>query len=190
MHRGDPRQPGQDGEALTHAFLALRDRLLGTAYFVLGHREDAREAVQEAFLKCWRKRAEVRQSGNLNAWIFTVVLNSAKDQRRRRRVRRAEPLPGNESMLPSTREQGPPAAAAKHELLARMRAAILELPETEREVFLLRQNGDLTYAAIADALGAPVGTMKTRMRSALRRLREILDPSPRPGAATRREPGR
>jgi RNA polymerase sigma-70 factor (ECF subfamily) len=181
---------GPDGEALTEAFLALRDRLLGTAYFVLGHREDAREVVQDAFLKCWRKRGDIRPSGNLTAWIFTVVLNAAKDRRRRRKLRRAERLPGKETMLPRTREPGPPAVAARSELLVRMRAAILDLPDREREVFLLRQNGEMTYAAIADALGAPVGTMKTRMRSALGRLRAALEPSPRPESARRMEPGR
>jgi RNA polymerase sigma-70 factor (ECF subfamily) len=190
MHRGDPRQPGPDGEALTEAFLALRDRLLGTAYFVLGHREDAREVVQDAFLKCWRKREDIRPSGNLTAWIFTVVLNAAKDRRRRRKLRRAETLPGRESMLPSTREPGPPAVAVKSELLKRMRAAILDLPEREREVFLLRQNGEMTYAAIAESLGAPVGTMKTRMRSALGRLRAALATSPRSESAPEMEPER
>ena len=58
---------------------------------------------------------------------------------------------------------------------------LVEGAKREREVFLLRQNGDLTYERIARLLNVPVGTTKTRMRAALRRLRTVLDPQP--GAA-------
>jgi RNA polymerase sigma-70 factor (ECF subfamily) len=161
-----------NGEALTGAFTALRDRLLGTAYLVLGHREDAREAVQDAFVKCWRRRETVVLS-TMDAWIFSVLLNAARDLRRRRAIRRTAALPGEE-IMPSGREEDPPAALLKREQRARLRAALGDLPEREREVFVLRQNGDLTYAAIAEVVGAPVGTVKTRMRSALARLRGVL----------------
>ena len=69
--------------------------------------------------------------------------------------------------------------------LSRVRTAIHSLPEREREVFLLRQNGQLTFQAIAEALDAPLGTVKTRMRSALRRLRRAMDDAPRAMAAVR-----
>jgi RNA polymerase sigma-70 factor (ECF subfamily) len=77
----------------------------------------------------------------------------------------------------SGREPKPAEAAAAAEKEARLRAAIRELPEIHREVFLLRQNGDLGYAAISEILGIPEGTAKTRMRAALARLREALDPA-------------
>jgi RNA polymerase sigma-70 factor (ECF subfamily) len=56
----------------------------------------------------------------------------------------------------------------------RLRAAIADLREEEKEVFLLRQNGELTYEEIADLLSIPSGTVKTRMRLALERLRKVL----------------
>lgn len=173
MHRDEP---GTE-ERLTEAFLALRDRLMGTACLLLGHREDAREAVQEAFLKCWRNRRRLDGRAPPDGWIFTVLLNTARDARRRRRVRRTEALPGEEIMPLTEREAGPPKKAERRELIERIRALVAGLPEREREVFLLRQNGAMTYAAIAEATGAPVGTVKTRMRSALIRLREAFGPA-------------
>lgn len=166
MHRNDER--------LTEAFQVLRDRLFGSAFLLLGHREDAREAVQEAFLKCWRHRHRL-DGRPLDSWVFTVLLNTARDLRRRRKVRRTEALPEEETMPALNQEPAPPEAASRQEMLERVRGALATLPETEREVFLLRQNGGLTYAAIADALATPIGTVKTRMRTALIRLRGILE---------------
>ena len=65
----------------------------------------------------------------------------------------------------------PPAGLMKDEDLGRLRQAVASLPPEQQEVFLLRQNGDLTYAQIADAMSLPLGTVKTRMRSAIRQLR-------------------
>ena len=191
MHQGERSSSVEgNGEALSSAFASLSDQLMGTAYLVLGHREDAREAVQEAFLKCWRRRDTIAGFATLDAWIFSVVLNAARDLRRRRRVRRAEALPGEDFMPSRGRDADPPAAVERREDVARLRAAVHDLPERLQEVFLLRQNGDLTYTAIADIVGAPVGTVKTRMRAALARLREVLaSPAPdRDGIRTERRP--
>ena len=163
-------------DPITPAFERLRDRLLGTAYGILGHREDARDAVQDAYVKCWRARETA--TGNLEAWIFMVLLNASRDLRRRRTIRRMAPLSVDEAMRPDSQAPDPIELADRRDRVARVRVAIRDLPETEREVFLLRQNAELTFTAIAEVLGAPVGTVKTRMRSALRRLRLVLVPAP------------
>ncbi len=167
---------------LTELFETYRDRLVGTAYFVLNSHEDARDAVQEGFVKCWRRRERLDAIANLRAWIFTVVLNSAKDLRRRRRIRRTDTLPTEDVMPAPASTTDPSTGAERREAVARVRDALHLLPETEREVFLLRQNGELPFTGVAEALGIPVGTAKTRMRTALRRLREALDV---PGPSTR-----
>ena len=164
-------------DPVTARFEALRDRLLGTAYLVIGHREDARECVQDAFVKCWRNRRSAGEARDLEAWIFQVLLNTARDVRRRRKVRRTDALPAEDAMPTRSGAQDPGRRAAAREALERVRAAIHGLPDTEREVFLLRQNGDLSYERIAAMLGCPVGTAKTRMRRALQRLRTAVDPA-------------
>ena len=72
------------------------------------------------------------------------------------------------------RDAAPSQTLERKESIDRLRAAILELREEEKEVFLLRQNGELTSEEIAETLDVPTGTVKTRMRLALSRLREVL----------------
>jgi RNA polymerase sigma-70 factor (ECF subfamily) len=71
-------------------------------------------------------------------------------------------------------DQSPEAVLLRDEELGLVRAAILSLQPAEQEVFLLRQNGDLTYEDIATSTGMALGTVKTRMRSALRKVREAV----------------
>ena len=68
----------------------------------------------------------------------------------------------------------PPAGLMKDEDLGRLRLAVASLPAEQQEVFLLRQNGELTYAQIAEAMSLPLGTVKTRMRSAILQLRQCV----------------
>jgi RNA polymerase sigma-70 factor (ECF subfamily) len=76
-------------------------------------------------------------------------------------------------MIPSS-EALPSEMMEEQEVLQRLRQAIMNLRPDEKEVFLLRQNGDLTYDQIAEIRGSPVGTIKTQMRSALQKLRKQL----------------
>ncbi len=154
------------------AFESLRDRLLGTAFYVIGRRADAHDAVQEAFFKCWRRRDQIDGVRNVEGWVTTVVLNQARDMKRR--IKRQQPL--EELMIATT--DTPYADAERQETLQRVRQAIYRLPEPEREVFLLRQNTEQSFQEVADALDVPIGTAKTRMRSALRRLRKALRSEP------------
>jgi RNA polymerase sigma-70 factor (ECF subfamily) len=167
------QRPGDD--ALVATFNAVRDELVSTLMYLLGNADDAQDAAQEAFLKCWRARASVPDVQNLRAWIFRVGLNAAKDYQRSAWNRKNRPLPEDDLMLPS-RDDAPGTAVEDQEALDRLRAAITELRQDEKEVFLLRQNGDLTYEQIAEIRNAPVGTVKTQMRTALIKLRKVLNP--------------
>jgi RNA polymerase sigma-70 factor (ECF subfamily) len=162
------------GEILVRAFNDLRDELVSTLMFLLGNRDDALDAAQETFLKCWRTQASLEGVQNLRAWIFRVGLNTAKDMQRSAWHRRARPLLlEGEAMRECTAEL--PGQTLEHkEQLERLRAAIVTLRTEEKEVFLLRQNGELTYEQIAVMRKMPVGTVKTQMRSALQKLRKVL----------------
>lgn len=168
------QRPGDD--ALVATFNAVRDELVSTLMYLLGNSDDAQDAAQEAFLKCWRARASVPDVQNLRAWIFRVGLNAAKDYQRSAWNRKSRPLPEDDLMLPS-RDDAPGTAVEDQEALDRLRAAITQLRQDEKEVFLLRQNGDLTYEQIAEIRNAPVGTVKTQMRTALIKLRKVLNPA-------------
>ncbi len=168
---GLPRAPGES--LLEEAFARHQGELLGTLYYLVGNLEDARDALQNAFIKCWRHQAEVGQIENLKAWIFRVALNAGRDIRETAWRRKRQGLPEDESMLASHHD-GPDTIVEHDERLSRLREALKELRPEEQEVFLLRQNGELTYEQIAEMLEVPTGTVKTRMRLALARLREVL----------------
>ena len=162
--------------ALVATFNQVRDELVSTLMYLLGNADDAQDAAQEAFLKCWRARASVPDVQNLRAWIFRVGLNAAKDFQRSAWNRRSRPLPEDDLMLPATADV-PGQAVEDQEALDQLRQAIGQLRQDEKEVFLLRQNGDLTYEQIAEIRSAPVGTVKTQMRTALIKLRKVLNPA-------------
>jgi RNA polymerase sigma-70 factor (ECF subfamily) len=161
------------GERLAQAFAAARPEMVRNLARLLGSSEDAQDVVQEAFLKCWRTRERVAAVRNLRAWIFRVGLNAARDLRRNVWRRRARPLPDLIDL-----DDRPGAAPSDHVLFAetseRLRAALRTLRPEERDVFLLRQNANLTYDQIAQRRGVPVGTVKTRMRTALCKLRKVF----------------
>jgi RNA polymerase sigma-70 factor (ECF subfamily) len=80
-------------------------------------------------------------------------------------------------MLPA-HEEATGQALEDRETVDRLRVALSDLRPEEKEVFLLRQNGELTYEQIAEVRNAPVGTVKTQMRAALQKLRKVLNPEP------------
>lgn len=165
--------PLHPGQTLLRAFNELRDELVSTLMYLLGNADDAQDAAQEAFLKCWRAQDGVTEIQNLRAWIFRVALNTAKDYQRSAWHRKSRPLMGEAAMLMDSGNA--PANVLEHkESLDRLRQAIHGLRREEKEIFLLRQNGDLTYEQIAELRHSPVGTVKTQMRSALQKLRKVL----------------
>ena len=165
--------PAPDYDRLAEAFARHQDELLGVLYCVLGNGEDARDAFQEAFVKCWRRRTDLGAVKNLRAWIFQVVINAGRDLRsaawrRRRRPLATEPEYVATSETASLEEKNA-------EQLRQIRQALRRLRVEEQEVFLLRQNAEMTYEEIARSLGIPLGTVKTRMRLALRKLRDAVE---------------
>lgn len=163
-------------ERLVRTFNELKDELLSTLVFVLGNREDAKDAAQDAFIKCWNARDQLPLVLNLRAWIFRVSFNTAKDMQRSAWHRRAKPLKAEQYTM-MAKDAGPGQSLERKESLEQLRNAILALREEEKEVFLLRQNGELTYEEIAEMRGCPVSTVKTQMRSALEKLRKVLNPA-------------
>jgi RNA polymerase sigma-70 factor (ECF subfamily) len=170
-----------DDDALVALFNQIRDELVSTLRYVIGNADDAQDAAQEAFLKCWRSRHTMDDVVNVRAWIFRIGLNAAKDHQRSAWKRKSRPLPDDDLMTPN--RDGPPGDSLEdRETLRQLRDALTRLRPEEREVFLLRQNGELTYEQIAEQRGAPVGTVKTQMRAALQKLRKVLNPDAPPDA--------
>jgi RNA polymerase sigma-70 factor (ECF subfamily) len=165
--------PSAWGDLLVRTFNEVRDELISTLWFVLGNPDDAQDVAQEVFLRCWRSREGLPEVQNLRAWIFRVGLNAAKDLQRSAWRRRVKPLLGAE-VMPGKESGSMTRDLEERESLERLREALLQLRPEEKEVFLLRQNGELTFEQIAEMSSRPVGTVKTQMRSALQKLRKVL----------------
>jgi RNA polymerase sigma-70 factor, ECF subfamily len=158
------------------ALAALYDRVggmaFGLAFRVLRDEALAQDAVQEAFLGVWRSAPSfVPERAKASTWILTLVHRRAVDLVRREERRRAEPL-----------ENAPEQAADSAEDDAwlrlereRVQAALALLPDQQREAIELAYYGGYTQSQLAERLGEPLGTIKSRMFSGLSRLRELLD---------------
>ena len=168
------RQAAVSEHILTGTFREIYHDLLARLFRILRNWEDAQDAAQTAFLRCWQWRDRLGAVRDLRAWLFRIGLNAALDLRRQKAVRRAVPLEALGDTLPARS-----GATSVDELLHRERLQFLQdalrrLRPAEREVFVLRQDVGLTYEEIAVARGQPIGTVKTLMRTALRKLRVRL----------------
>jgi RNA polymerase sigma-70 factor (ECF subfamily) len=146
----------------------------GLALRVLRDEVLAEDAVQEAFLGIWRNANRfLPERAKASTWIMTLVHRRAVDLVRREERRRAEPLPDVEPGV-----GGPSAADTAWLRLERERvqAALKQLPDQQREAIELAYYGGFTQSQLAERLGEPLGTIKSRMFAGLARLRELLDP--------------
>jgi RNA polymerase sigma-70 factor (ECF subfamily) len=162
------------GDTFVRAFNEVRGELVSTLFFVLGNHEDAQDSSQDTFLKCWRARESMGTVRNMRAWIFRVGLNAAKDMRRNAWRKRARPMTA-EVAHETVSDDTAALALEEKEDMEQLRQALMHLRPEEKAVFLLRQNGNLTYEEIAELRQSPVGTVKTLMRAALQKLREALN---------------
>jgi RNA polymerase sigma-70 factor (ECF subfamily) len=124
---------------------------------IVGDAELGRDAVQEAFARAVRKRRRFRGSGSLEAWMWRIVVNAARDERRKRPLV-AVAGESSEAEAPVT-----------------VRLPLELLTERQREVLFLHYYADLEYATIAAALGISVGTVGATLSAARRRLRLALE---------------
>ena len=138
---------------------------------VLGDPDDADDAAQDGFLSALVKLAQYDSRRPFGPWLMRIVANAATDRRRRRNVRRAEPLD------PALVGGGPrpDAVAMRSELGERLRAALAELPERRRTAVVLFDVEGYSHAEIAGILGIPEGTVRSEVFHGRRRLRALLE---------------
>jgi RNA polymerase sigma-70 factor (ECF subfamily) len=136
----------------------------------LGDRGRAEDAVQETFASIWRSAASYRRERGPGApWLYAVARNAIVDRRR------SLGAPPAEAVEEASSEARPDERAEASWTAWRVHRALAELPEHERELIELAYWGELSQSEIADFLNIPLGTVKTRTRSALSRLADALE---------------
>jgi RNA polymerase sigma-70 factor, ECF subfamily len=160
-----------DGGAFEALYRRYARPVFGLALRRLGDRGRAEEAVQETFASVWRSARTYRPERGPGApWLYAVARNAIVDGARTR----VEPVVAETSEEPST-DVGPAERAEQSWTSWRVHRALEELPESERIVLELAYWRGLSQSEIAERLRIPLGTVKTRTRSGLRRLAELLE---------------
>ncbi len=139
-------------------------RLLRVAAMIVEDRDAARDVVQDAFAQAVRSRSSYRGDGVVEAWLWRIVVNTARSYRR-------TSLPPLQALL-----EGEPISNGAGEIEdSALRTAIAALPERQRLAVFLRYYADLDYATIAEALGVRPGTVAASLNAAHASLRRLLE---------------
>ena len=167
-----------DAEAFGEIVRRWERRIYALAYGILGREDEARDAAQETFVAAYRNLSNFRGEAKVSSWLHRIAVNQCVTRQRRARVR-------GETSLEAEEEDGraqfasagdPPTRAAESRQRAEaVRRAVAALPQELREVVVLKEFEDLTFQEIADALGVPLSTVKSRLYTALKQLRMRLE---------------
>ena len=171
-----------DEQALEHLYDRYAAVLYGTAYRIAGERSDAEEIVLDAMSQAWRAAPRFQsERGSVIAWLTMICRSRALDlvRARGRRGRLASAAGIAEPDAAPAMGSGPPGPAGRVEQLERRSAvarALQGLSDPQRQAIELAYYEGLSHAEIAERLGEPLGTVKTRVRLAMQKLREMLRP--------------
>lgn len=172
----------RDPEALAALVDAYGRRLYGLLFRLTGSRDTADDLLQETFLRVVRTIESYEHDGRFESWLFRIAANLARDHARRGRKRGASRSLGplNEDSdrggidLPASGPAQPGAGLLHAEARERLQRCLGRLPETDREIILLRHFAELSFREIAEMLGVPLGTALARAHRALERLRREM----------------
>lgn len=173
-----------DGDAFTGLIEAHQERLLRLCERLLGDGEEARDAVQDVFLKVYRKAGEARPQGQVYTWLYRIAVNHCLNKLRRRklvRFLRWESAADPEDAAPFDPPDSAPGPAEALESRRRWqttRRAIAALPENQRAVLVLARFEGLSYRQIATVLQISEGAVESRLFRAMRRLGATQESDP------------
>ncbi len=145
---------------------------------MLGDAHRGEDLAQEAFARVFAKRKEYEARGKFSTFLWRVALNLCYDELRKRERRRETSLDIDSEDLEvsyAASELPPDVSLARDEAADNVRTALMKIPETYRSVLILRHYEDLKFREIADVLGIPDGTVKSRMAEGLTRLGQLLE---------------
>src|SRR5579862_4852900 len=178
-----PTAAGDTGDRFLRLANGELDRAYRLAGMLLGDRHEAEDATQDALIRAWKSVGSLRDPAGFQAWFDRILVNICRDRlRRRRRISFVpiEPDPDDAAGGPSLTANGDPFQV----ILDRDQAvrAMAGLSPDERIVLTLHYWADLTLEAVAERLGWPVGTVKSRLHHGLNEIRRVLEREPDGGS--------
>ena len=166
----------QDRQALAALYDRYGRRVFALAVRMLNDPVGAEEVTQDVFMSVWRRGASyTSKKGKFSTWLFSIAHNRTIDElRKRRRDRSRENADIDDHLNVQSSDISPADAAVAQSEYAKIRAAMEKLPEEQKNVIELSYFNGLTQTEISTKTGQPLGTVKTRMRLALKKLRTAL----------------
>jgi RNA polymerase sigma-70 factor (ECF subfamily) len=172
------RSIGGDQESFNQLVLRWERPIYALAYRVIGREEDARDVCQETFLRAFRALNGFRGQAKFSSWLYRIALNLCRDWVRKERRTPVIQAPEELEVLEmaAVREPTPSVEdlVARRELTRVVERAMARLPEEQRTAIILKEYHELTFQEIADLVGCPLSTVKTRLYQGLSVLRREL----------------
>jgi RNA polymerase sigma-70 factor (ECF subfamily) len=173
------RSVGGDSDSFNQLILRWERPIYALAYRTLGRDEDARDVCQETFLRAFRGLAAFKGQAKFSSWLYRIALNLCRDWIRRERRNPVVQAPDGVELLDIAADRQPVEAiedyVARQDVSRAVERAMLTLPEEQRTAIILKEYQGLTFKEIADLLGCPLSTVKTRLYQGLTVLRRQLE---------------
>ena len=168
-----------DTESFNELVLRWERSIYALAYRTLGREEDARDVCQETFLRAFRGLSAFKGQAKFSSWLYRIALNLCRDAMRRERRTPLVAVPEGIDPAELASQQPSPAPSvedlvAQAELSRHVASAMRRLPEDQRTAILLKEYHGLTFREVADIMGCPLSTAKTRLYQGLSVLRREL----------------
>ncbi len=168
----------QDREALEGLYGRYSNTVYSLSMHMLRDQGAAEEVTQDVFFNVWRRAASYHADrGTVTAWLFSIAHHRAIDEIRRRKRDRTHVQHGIDLSNRPSNGEGDPVEHTRLQFEGnRLKVALRRLKPEQREIVVLAYFGGLTHSEISKKLNQPLGTVKTRMRLAMKKLREVLGP--------------
>lgn len=173
------RSVGGDQDSFNQLIVRWERPIYGLAYRVIGREEDARDIVQETFLRAFRALPGFKGQAKFSSWLYRIALNLCRDWIRRQKRTPIVAAPEGVDIIELAAEQGPVESietlVARKQLSETVAEAMQHLPEDQRTAIILKEYHGLTFQEIADLQACPLSTVKTRLYQGLSVLRRRLE---------------
>ncbi len=169
---------GGDAESFNELILRWERPIYALAYRTIGREEDARDVCQETFLRAFRALPAFRGQSKFSSWLYRIAINLCRDWMRRERRTPVVQAPEDMDLLELAAATGPSESiedlVARKDLTRAVERVMATLPEEQRTAIILKEYHELTFQEIADLVGCPLSTVKTRLYQGLVVLRREL----------------
>jgi RNA polymerase sigma-70 factor, ECF subfamily len=170
-----------DRDSFDQLVLRWERPIYALAYRTIGREEEARDIVQETFLRAFRALPGFKGQAKFSSWLYRIALNLCRDWIRRQRRTPTVAAPEGVDLIELASEQGPVESieelVARREMSAAVAQAMTRLPDEQRTAIVLKEYHGLTFQEIAELQGCPLSTVKTRLYQGLSVLRRQLEAS-------------